>query len=283
MTKTMKRVGKCSFWAVLSLALLSWLPTPGNAQQADAISALVQDSALTKVTKRKELRVGWNTWYPVMYNDPKAGKLSGFTVDLFETYLGPALNAKVVWVEQPWSTMIAGLQAGRFDIVAGGNRTYQRLLTAEFAGPLMQSGKGLIGLKTKIGRFKSWHDADNPDTKVCVALGTSADTDTTKYLPKANIMRLEGDPACIQAVAAGRADLHSWDLFSMRELERQNPEFQVVPDSIFTKSEMGMYIRQGDQVMLNWVNSFIREMKVQGVLDDLVKKYRAEGFTITRP
>ncbi|HEV2301535.1 MAG TPA: transporter substrate-binding domain-containing protein, partial [Stellaceae bacterium] len=182
------------------------------AQRANVIADLVAASTLTKATKAKELRVGWASWFPFMYRDPKTEKLTGFSVDLYDDYLAKAMGVKITWVEQPWSTMMAGLQSGQFDVVSNANRTFPRLLTAEYAGPITTTGKALMTTKAEVSKFKDWQSANNPNTKICVALGTSADTEVSKYLPKANIMRLDGDPACIAALGGQRTDIYATDI-----------------------------------------------------------------------
>ena len=228
-------------------------------------------STLEKVTKKGELRVGWSAWFPFLYVDPKTQKLTGFTVDLYEQ-MGKALGVKIVWVEHPWSTIMAGLQADKFDIVSNAYRTPKRLVVAEYAGPMTRTGKALGSTKAKVGRYKSWHDADNPNTRLCVPLGTGADADVTKAFTKANVMRPEGDPACIQALAAGRADVYAADIGILVALTKEHADFTVVPNSVFARSELGIWIKQGDQVMLNWVNMFIRDTKLEGAMETLIKK-----------
>lgn len=252
------------------------------AQGNDIIAQLVAASTLTKATKAKELRVGWGAWFPFMYRDPKTEKLAGFSVDLYDNYLAKAMGVKITWVEQPWSTMMAGLQSGRFDVVANGNRTFPRLLTAEFAGPITTTGKALMTTKAEVSKFRDWQSADNPDTKICVALGTSADTEVTKYFKKAEIMRLDGDPACIEALGGQRTDIYATDIGNLVALEKAHSEFVVIPNSAFTKTELGIFSRQGDQIMLNWLNQFIREVKIEGVVADLIKKYNLQGVEVAR-
>ncbi len=237
-------------------------------------------STLEKVTKKGELRVGWSPWFPFLYVDPKTQKLTGFTVDLYE-HMGKVLGVKIVWVEHPWSVAMAGLQADKFDVVSNAYRTPKRLLVAEYAGPMTRTGKALGSTKAKVGQWKSWQDADNPNTKLCVPLGTAADTDVTKAFTKANVMRPEGDPACIQALAAGRADVYAADIGILIALIKEHPDFAVVPNSVFAKSELGIWVKQGDQVMLNWVNMFIRDAKLEGVIERLIKKYNLQdGYEV---
>jgi ABC-type amino acid transport substrate-binding protein len=250
------------------------------AEGNSAIANLVEESTLTKATKAKELRVGWADWFPFMYRDPKTEKLAGFTVDLYEKYVGPAMGVKIVWVEQPWSTMVAGLQAGRFDVFANANRTFKRLMATEYAGPITRTGKALLARKDNVAKYQGWRAADNASTKICVALGTSADTEVSKHFKQADIMRVEGDPACIAALAARRTDLYATDIGNLVALEKAHPEFAIVPDSTFTKTELGIYLRQGDVVTLNWMNQFIRDIKLSGAVDDLIQKYNLKGVEV---
>jgi polar amino acid transport system substrate-binding protein len=245
--------------------------------QQSQLAQLVAESTLTKATKSKTLRVGWAQWEPFMYVDPKTNKLTGFTVDLYENHLAPALGVKIVWVEDSWSTIMAGLQANKFDIVANANRTLKRLLVAEYAGPISRTQKALLATKQNVGKFQGWQSANNPSTKICVALGSSADTAVTASLAKAEIMRLPGDPACIAALAAGRTDLYSTDLGNLAALTKEHPEFVVLPNGAFATTELGIFVKQGDQIMLNWLNQYIREIKLDGTVDALIKKYNLQG------
>lgn len=266
------------FLAVLTLAGAGLGARAAAAE--DVLAQLVAVSTLTRATKAKELRVGWGAWFPFMYRDPKSEKLTGFTVDLYENYLAKAMGVKITWVEQPWSTMMAGLQSDRFDVVANANRTFPRLLTAEYAGPITQTGKALLTTKANLARFKDWQSANNSDTKICVALGTSADTEVSKYLTKADIMRLDGDPACIEALGGQRADIYATDIGNLVALTKAHSEFVLVPNSTFTKTELGIFVKQGDQIMLNWMNQFVREAKLEGVVTDLIKKYNLDGVDV---
>lgn len=270
----------------LALVLAAIVALAGLAGHAFAqskqtmLAGLVEDATLTKATKAKELRVGWASWFPFMYRDPKTDKLAGFTVDLYEEYLAKAMGVKIVWVEQPWSTMMAGLQSNRFDVVANANRTFQRLMVAEFAGPITRTGKALLTRKDKLAGYPDWHAADDPKTKICVALGTSADTEVSKFFKKADIMRVEGDPACIEALAGKRADIYATDIGNLVALAKEHAEFVLVPNSTFTQTELGIFVKQGDQITLNWLDQFIRDVKLQGSVDELIKKYNLLGVQV---
>ena len=64
------------------------------AQGNNVVAELVAASTLTKATKAKELRVGWASWFPFMYRDPKTEKLTGFSVDLYDDHLAKDMGVK---------------------------------------------------------------------------------------------------------------------------------------------------------------------------------------------
>jgi ABC-type amino acid transport substrate-binding protein len=279
MRVSISRIAISAAWFAASHVLFGFAAAAQSSERP-LMTALAEQSALTRAVKAKVLRVAWAQWPPLMATDPKTGKPAGFTIDLYESYLGPAMGVKIEWVEGSWSTLVAGLQADRYDVVANANRTYQRLLAAEYAGPLTTTGKALLTTRQNVAKYQGWQAADEPGTKICVALGSSADTAVTEFFKKAEIMRVEGDPACIAALAAGRADIYSTDLGVLQGLASTHEGFAVIPNSTFTKIELGIFVKQGDQVMLNWLNQFIREIKLNGGLDRLIKKYNLQGVEI---
>ncbi|NMO02175.1 ABC transporter permease subunit [Gordonia sp. TBRC 11910] len=66
----------------------------------------------------KVLRVGTEGVYaPFSYHDPATNQLQGYDVDVARA-VGEKLGRKVEFVETPWDSMFAALQADRFDVVA---------------------------------------------------------------------------------------------------------------------------------------------------------------------
>ena len=64
------------------------------------------------------LRVGTEgTYAPFSFQDPATGQLAGYDVDV-ATAVGERLGKKVEFVQTPWDSIFAALEANRFDIVA---------------------------------------------------------------------------------------------------------------------------------------------------------------------
>src|ERR1044071_10274820 len=64
------------------------------------------------------LRIGTEGVYsPFSYHDPATGKLVGYDIDVANA-VGEKLGVPVEFVETPWDSIFAALEANRFDIVA---------------------------------------------------------------------------------------------------------------------------------------------------------------------
>ena len=64
------------------------------------------------------LRVGTEGVYsPFSYHDPATGQLVGYDVDVARA-AADKLGVKVEFVETPWDSIFAALEANRFDVVA---------------------------------------------------------------------------------------------------------------------------------------------------------------------
>ena len=64
------------------------------------------------------LRVGTEGVYsPFSYHDPATGQLVGYDVDVARA-VADKLGVRVEFVETPWDSIFAALEANRFDVVA---------------------------------------------------------------------------------------------------------------------------------------------------------------------
>jgi ABC-type amino acid transport substrate-binding protein len=64
------------------------------------------------------LRVGTEGVYsPFSYHDPATGELTGYDVDVAHA-VAEKLGVRAEFVETPWDSIFAALEANRFDVVA---------------------------------------------------------------------------------------------------------------------------------------------------------------------
>ena len=239
------------------------------------------EARLNAITKSGKLRVGWANWFPYIYIDPKTNKLTGFTVDFFEE-MAKILNAKTVWVEDKWATLNAGLAADKFDMVCNANKSLQRAMVSEFAGPITKTSMRYLVRKAEVGpgkRFVTITDVDKKGVRIGIAMGSTSDKKLTDMLKNAELVRLPGDPDVILGIRTKKVDVYATDEMTLLLLEKEYSELITLPGS-WSSSEMGLYLPQGDQVTLNWVNWFIWDMKESGKIQEWLNKYNITGVTI---
>jgi ABC-type amino acid transport substrate-binding protein len=241
-----------------------WLAGSAGAQQP---------SALQEIKDRKELRVGWAAIYPYTYRDPKTNELTGFAVD-FMNEMGEALGVKVVWVEDSWATMIAGLQTKKFDVTLPAmGVTLPRAEVVTFTNPVCRLPVGIIIRKKDLDKYPTLAELDQPDKKISVSLGSTSDLFATRKFTKAQIVRLKAGPDSIAQLLAGKVDAWADPADASGKLEKEHPELVTLSGEAVGSAPMAMALRQGDFVFRDWLNLFIDVERRTGELKKLIDKH----------
>ena len=115
-------------WILGVLIGVAGLLMPASAQE--------RKSLLKEIQQRGELRVGYATADPHSFKDSTSGQWKGIAVDIMEEW-AQELGVKHVAVDTSWDAMIAGLQAGKYDVAAALNRRPARALAVTFSVPYM--------------------------------------------------------------------------------------------------------------------------------------------------
>jgi len=77
-----------------------------------------QRNGMDEIRSSGVLRVGTEgTYAPFSYRDPTTGELAGYDVDVANA-VADKLGVRTEFVTTPWDSIFAGLEAGRFDVVA---------------------------------------------------------------------------------------------------------------------------------------------------------------------
>lgn len=115
----------------------------GNRLQSHDDAADRSQSVRDRVLDSATIKAAYLVRPPNIIKDPNTGELSGIFVDILNE-IGRRAGLRVEWVEEvTWSTMIEGLNAGRYDIVGTGIwRNATRGKAADFTSPLFYSGVG---------------------------------------------------------------------------------------------------------------------------------------------
>lgn len=147
----MKKLSHYLRWAVaVGVTAFSALAATAPAHATDLLST---------IKARGTLLVGLEGTYPPFnFVNTKTGQLDGFDVDVAKM-IAQKLGVKVQFVKTEWSAILAGLSAGKFDVIINQvGITPQREKTFDFSIPYVASSPQLILRKDEKAHYKSFAD-----------------------------------------------------------------------------------------------------------------------------
>jgi cyclohexadienyl dehydratase len=258
--------------ALIALGLVATLAIGMQAASA------AEDSLLHKVLNRGTLRVGTTGDYPPYSElDQATGTYKGYEIDVV-TALAADLGVKLEFVPTTWDTLGAGIAADKYDICASGiTMTLERLKSVAFTDPYLDSPLVPLILKRDEGKFATWRDMDQDGVKLAVMAGTSAEESAKKNFTKAEIVSVTAPALDYQELLAGRVTAAITDIVFIRKaLAQYEKDFAVVGiDQPIEGQPNSMMTLQGDQVWLNWLNTWIGLKQQTGFFDSLFQKWIA--------
>ncbi|MFC4454217.1 transporter substrate-binding domain-containing protein [Deinococcus sonorensis] len=156
---------------------------------------------LADIQKRGEIRIVMSGDYPPFSQPALSGGLEGFDADVARE-IATRLKVKPVLIKAEFSSIVAGLQAGNFDLaVASQSKTPERAKAVDFLSqPYYYDGAQLFVPRNSTATSL----ADLKGKPVAVALGTTFE----KFLRAqnyANIVTFQGEPDEYLALGSGRA------------------------------------------------------------------------------
>jgi len=240
------------------------------------ISNTQTGSVVDKVRGTHRLKAAYIVYPPFIMKDPNTGNLSGFFVDLM-SQIATYGDFKVEYEEAKWSSMVAGLESNRYDLVVSGIfPTIPRSLSVAFADPIMYVG--LSGVVPK-GDQQLWTEErlHTPGLRISVVSGEVGHEYVRRMLPNAKVTVLDtADITRASAeVAFGRADIALSESIACTEFAAQNQTVKTVfvdqPLQVFGTTFM---LRRGDPDWRNFLNTAIDSLEASGNIRKLETKYK---------
>ena len=132
-------------------------------------------------------------------------------------------------------------------------------------------------LAAKFDPASNVRDMDKEGVKLAVMAGTSAEESAKKSFTKAEIVSITAPALDYQELLAGRVTAAITDtVFIRKALAQYETDFAVVDvDHPIEGQPISMMTIQGDQVWLNWVNTWIKLKQQTGFFDSLFNKWIA--------
>jgi polar amino acid transport system substrate-binding protein len=172
----------------------------GNCAVAQGTSG---KTLIAEIQERGTLRVGVDQGRPLVFKDARSGQWQGIFLDALQLW-ADTMKVKLEPVPTTWGNMVAGLQAGQFDVAAALNPTPVRSLAVVFSNPLIYEIDALA-VRRDSG-LDAWEAINSNSRTICVMLGAAPDLALTAAKPQAKILRLKDENECNLALTNGRAD-----------------------------------------------------------------------------
>lgn len=264
----MNKRGFCALalGAALALAL-------GGAAQAE--------DALAKAKAAGVLKVGTETEFaPFDFID--AGAHVGLNVDVFAE-IGKELGVKIEWVTLPWDGVLPGLEAGKFDYVAGpATITKARSEHYRFSLPVAEA---TVALMKRKGDASIKKPEDIAGKTIGEAKATSQLAQTKAFGEKlpggVKVKEYVGFNEAYADLAAGRVVAVGNSLPNIAFVAKQKPDtFEVVMPTFGIKTYFGFIGRkEADYKALDdAIDAAMLKMKKDGRMAKLQEKWFGTSF-----
>ena len=230
-----------------------------------------------KIQQRGTMLVGTTGDYrPLSYKEPETGLYWGFCLDVAGE-IAKAMNVTVSYVPASWPTLTADVLAEpqTFDFTIGGiSITDSRLETMDMSEGYLGNGKTILCRKEDADRYQSLTDMDKPEVRVMVNPGGLNEEFARANLPQCTLIIFERNEEIPHQVAEGCADVMITEI-TEAPWYLQNDSRLAAPllDKPFTRGQIGVLMRKGQDDLMDVANTTIRQMKADGSLKALHEKY----------
>lgn len=250
------------------VALAGCTSSPSSPTSAPA-GQTNQTSHLQQVIKRGVLQVGVLPDYPPYSSQQANGDIVGYEPDIAKK-LADALGVKLKMVNTDGTSRKPVLDSNRVDVdIDAFTATDERAKAVDFTIPYVASGA--LPLFRKDSPIKSI--ADLKGKKVSVARGSTNDTLMTKQFPGTTVVRFDTIADAIQAVKSAKVDAVMEGFATVSKAVADDPSLATLDVQPISPALISMGVKQGDQIWLNYLNNFIRNLNSSGQNAVIYKKW----------
>jgi polar amino acid transport system substrate-binding protein len=223
----------------------------------------------------KTVRMGAAVAPPFLLRDA-SGNWTSFAAELARKF-AQANHVKIEFVPTTFPTIVAGLQANKYDFIQPINATAERRAVIDFTNPV--SAAGSLYFVKQSATFQTLNDLNKSNVKIATISGSAEEEATRKLLPKATLRSLPNASVADLAteVTAGRSDAMVDSSYLAPALVakfplRTIPDYKSNPDGL-EPIDIGFAVRKGDSQLLAQLNGFIASEKASGDLKALADKW----------
>ncbi|WP_353827814.1 amino acid ABC transporter substrate-binding protein [Agromyces sp. SYSU T0242] len=249
--------------AVIALAACS---TGGSATDASAGGAgdeygLMRAGTLTVATE--------GTYRPFSFHEDGSGELVGYDVEVAEA-VADRLGLEIAFEETQWDAIFAGLDAGRFDVIANQvSITPEREEQYLFSAPYTVS-RGVVVVNEGDTSIASFDDLAGKTT----AQSLTSNWYELATASGAKVEAVEGWAQSVSLLQQGRVDATVNDRLTFLDYVNTSPDAGIaVAAETDETSESAFALTQDKEALAAAIDEALAELEAEGVLAELGEKY----------
>lgn len=248
-------------------------------------STAVSAATLAEIQESGTIRIAVANEIPYGYVDPTGAAL-GAGPDVAKALMEELGVDNIEWVTTNFSSLIPGLRADRFDMVAAEMAILpDRCSQVLFSEPNSSYGEGLLVAEGNPKDIHAYSDfADNPDYRVAIMAGADQLEMMQKLgVSEANLVTIASNADAISTVSTGRADAYAATSLTASGLAEQGQGVEVaaeftdpVIDGEEVRSWGGFTFASGNEELRDAVNGALADFKQTDEWSEILTGY---GFT----
>ena len=267
------RAGKGLAWLLAIVLFFCGVASVASCYSDDDNSAR---PTIDRIERRGKILIGTTGDYrPLSFCEPD-GTYWGFGIEVARE-IAARLGVSAEFVKTSWPTLTDDVLAEpqMFDLAIGGiTITEARQEIMLMSEGYLANGKTILCRKSEEGRYKSLADIDNPEVRVMVNPGGLNEKFANANLTHATIIVHQKNEEIPSLVAEGEADVMITEITEAPYYVQTDARLAApLLNEPFTRGEIGVLMRKGEDDLLRFVNDAIRQMKTDGTLRRLHEKY----------
>ncbi len=243
----------------------------------------VQADTLDEVKARGTLKVGTEMQF-APFDYLENGQQTGFNKALFAE-VGKALGVEVQFIDLPWPSVLPGLEAGKYDMVAGPLIiTEARMKRYHFTSPIAES---TVALLARAGDNSMQAPSDLAGKSAGAGQGSAQLAALEDYVAgldqPVEIREYVDNNQAYADLAAGRIDAVANSLPNIAYIAQQrSSQFKLVTPGFGPQSWFAYVGRNGDDAdsLVNAVDQVIDKLRASGRLAELQEKWIGESMDV---
>ena len=239
--------------------------------------AETEKDALAKIRERGTLVVGMEgNWSPWTYHDEKSGELTGLEVDIAKL-IAEGLGVKADFQEAPWDALLAGVDAGRFDIICNGvGYTEERAKSYSFTTPYVYSNKVLVVAESN-DEIKTVEDLKGKKT----ANSASSTYAALAEEYGATLVPVDTLGETMDMLVQGRVDATINAQVSVADYLKEHPEAKIKIVQVLAGDPVAYPLHIGEeyQTLVDAINEILEQARQDGRLAEISVKYFGVDIT----